>query len=157
MRLLARLVEFRSKTASIVFCILVSCLVLGCSLVLQWLVYDDWLHETGPIHIFGSGLAAALTFTLVYERQKRIRERDERMQRHFQAIADMNDRIRNALQAIECSTYVSNPRATEPVRASVDAIEAVLRQALATFPRPSAAVTTIKPEDPVERVSSKSA
>jgi integrase len=37
----------------------VSCLVLGSSLLLQWLVYDDWLHETGPVHIFGSALAAS--------------------------------------------------------------------------------------------------
>jgi hypothetical protein len=43
----------------------------------------------------------------------------------------MNDRIRNALQAIECLTYLSQPQATEAVRQSVEVIDDVLREVLA--------------------------
>jgi hypothetical protein len=81
-------------------------------------------------------LAAALTFLLVYDRQRRTRERQQEILRHFQTIADMNDRIRNSLQAIECSTYATNPAAVEPVRSAVDAIETVLSKVIADLPRP---------------------
>ena len=43
----------------------------------------------------------------------------------------MNDRIRNALQAIECLTYVAQPEATDSVRQSVNVIDSVLREVLA--------------------------
>ncbi|MGC2695118.1 MAG: hypothetical protein WA738_04940, partial [Candidatus Angelobacter sp.] len=42
----------------------------------------------------------------------------------------MNDRIRNALQAIECLNYVAQPEATESVRQSVNVIDSVLREML---------------------------
>jgi negative regulator of sigma E activity len=135
---LRKLLNFRSRRAALAFCVLASCLALVVSLVLQWVVYDDWLHETGPLHVIGSVLAAVVTFTLIYERQRRVREQNEQMIRQFHTIAYMNDRIRNALQAIECSTYVSNPDATAQVRSSVENIEAVLRDVIADFRRPSA-------------------
>jgi hypothetical protein len=52
------------------------------------------------------------------------------MLRRFETIGQMNDRIRNALQAIECATYATNPQATEPVRNAVDVIEGVLQEVL---------------------------
>ena len=52
------------------------------------------------------------------------------MIRRFELISHMNDRIRNALQAIECLKYVSCPQETETVRREVDAIDAVLRDVL---------------------------
>ena len=62
------------------------------------------------------------------------------MLRRFETILGMNDRIRNALQIIECATYATNPEATEPVRDAVDAIEDVLREVLAeTHPAPAEA------------------
>jgi hypothetical protein len=53
------------------------------------------------------------------------------MIRRFETISQMNDRIRNALQAIECVTYVSHPNATDTVTQEVDAIDRVLREVLA--------------------------
>jgi hypothetical protein len=45
----------------------------------------------------------------------------------FETIARMNDRVRNALQTIECVTYLSDPEATQPVREAVEVIDDVLQ------------------------------
>ena len=52
------------------------------------------------------------------------------MLRRFERIAQMNDRIRNALQVIELVTYATNPQATAPVREAVDVIEGILHEVL---------------------------
>ena len=62
--------------------------------------------------------------------QYSMRERQREMIRRFELISHMNDRIRNALQAIECLKYVSSPQETETVRREVDAIDAVLQEVL---------------------------
>ena len=33
--------------------------VLAIATLMQWLIYDDWLHQTGPLQMFGSLFAAA--------------------------------------------------------------------------------------------------
>lgn len=88
------------------------------------------LHKTG-LHFVGSVLAGVLTFVLALRWQLAIRERGVEMLQRFETIGQMNDRIRNALQAIECATYATNPQATEPVRNAVDVIEGVLQEVLA--------------------------
>lgn len=108
-----------------------SSFVLAASLLIQWLVYDDWLHRTGPLRIVGTCIAALVTFVFVLRWQLAVRERHRETVRRFEAISRMNDRIRNALQAIECVTYLSQPEATDSVRQAVDAIDAELREALA--------------------------
>jgi hypothetical protein len=60
-----------------------------------------------------------------------VRKQKLEMLRRFEIILRMNDRIRNALQIIECVTYATNPEATEPVRDAVDVIEGVLHEVLA--------------------------
>lgn len=106
-----------------------SCLVFAISLATQWIVYDDLLHRTGPLRFVGTTLLALLTFTVILNWQMgRVRKEQELLQR-FQTISEMNDRIRNALQVIECTVYVSQPKATDPIRQAVDAIDAALRQA----------------------------
>lgn len=107
--------------------LLASFFVLGASLVTQWLVYDDWLHRTGPLRIVGTSIAALVTFIFMLRWQHSVRERQREMIRQFEMISHMNDRIRNALQAIECVTYVAQPEATQTVRREVDAIDRVLR------------------------------
>ncbi len=104
--------------------------VLVVSLVIQWLVYDDWLRRTGPLRIVGTSIAAIVTLLFVLRWQYAIRERQREMMRRFELISHMNDRIRNALQAIECVTYISQPEATEAVRREVTAIDGVLRDVL---------------------------
>jgi hypothetical protein len=108
-----------------------SSFVLAASLVIQWLVYDDWLHRTGSIRIVGTSIAAILTFGFVLRWQLAVREERREMVRRFEVISRMNDRIRNALQAIECVTYVSQPQAMDSVKQAVDAIDSVLRETLA--------------------------
>ncbi len=60
-----------------------------------------------------------------------VRRRKLEMLRRFETIKWMTDRIRNALQAIECITYAASRDATEPVRVAVDVIEGVLGEVLA--------------------------
>ena len=105
--------------------------VLTASLLTQWLIYDDWLHRTGPLRIVGTCIATVVTFVFTLRWQLAIRERQLEMVRRMEMILRMNDRIRNALQAIECLTYVAQPEATESVRQSVNVIDSVLREVLA--------------------------
>ena len=111
----------------VAFSIAASSFVLLVSLFLQWLVYDDWLHETGPFRIVGTVLAALLTYWFVYRWEKSSQARYAIALARFQAIARMNDSIRNALQVIECTAYAVAPLATEPIREAVDAIDGELR------------------------------
>jgi hypothetical protein len=107
-----------------------SCFVLLVSLLIQWLVYDDWLRRTGPLRIVGTSIAAVITLMFMLRWQYSIRKQQREMIRRFELISRMNDRIRNALQAIACVTYVSQPEATETVRREVNAIDGVLREVL---------------------------
>jgi hypothetical protein len=120
-----------SSTTSIVLVTIVSgAAVFGASTLLQWIIYDDWLHK-GGIRLVGGVLAGVVTSVSVYVWQCAVRERRAEMLRRFETISRMNDRIRNALQIIECATYATNPEATEPVRDAVNVIEGVLHEVLA--------------------------
>lgn len=136
-----------STTTIFVLSLVASSLVLGASLVIQWLVYDDWLHRTGPLRIVGTCIAAVVTFAFVLRWQLAVRERQREMMRQFEAISYMNDRIRNSLQAIECVTYLSQPEATDSVRQAADAIDAVLREALANAGKHPASASTRRTEN----------
>jgi hypothetical protein len=104
--------------------------VLGAAILLQWIIYDDWLHRAG-LRLVGSVEAGILASLFAYRWQWAVREQKVQMLRRFETILQMNDRIRNALQIIECATYATNPAATEPVRDAVDVIEGVLHEVLA--------------------------
>lgn len=104
-------------------------LVLVGTLALQWIVYDDWLHRTG-LRVTGSFVSGALTFALVFRWLMVQRDRKREMLRRFEIIAKMNDRIRNALQAIELAAFATHPGAATPVRSAVDSISEVLEEVL---------------------------
>jgi hypothetical protein len=106
-------------------------IVFAGAIFIQWLIYDDWLHDKGPLRIVGSVLAAGLVFAIAVRWQFAIRWRKIEMLRRFESIKWMTDRIRNSLQAIECISYAADPQATESVRGAVDAIEDVLHEVLA--------------------------
>jgi hypothetical protein len=97
---------------------------------LQWLVYDDWMHNNGPLRLVGSAFAFILTFVFAYRWQLAARRRKLETLRRFETIRWMNDRIRNSLQAIECLVYATNPHVTDPVKDAVDTIERVLDEVL---------------------------
>lgn len=103
----------------------------GFAIFLQWLIYDDWLHEAGPVEIAGSVLAGILMFLLVLRTLHWARQRKKEMIQRLEAIRWMNDRIRNSLQTIECVTYAAAPHATDDVRNAVDVIEGILNDFLA--------------------------
>ena len=128
--------------------------VLTGSLLAQWLIYDDWLHRTGPLRIVGTSIATVLTFIFALRWQLAIRERQLEMVRRMEMILQMNDRIRNALQAIECLTYVAQPEATDSVRQSVNVIDSVLREVLADSGQTH---QTSRPASAVPHIQSKSA
>lgn len=111
----------------ILFSIFASSLVLISSLVLQWLVYDDWLHRTGPLRIVGTAIAAALTFVFVFGWLRAEARQRAQMINRFETIEEMNDRIRNALQVIECTTFGTNPGTAAHVREAVERIDNALR------------------------------
>ncbi len=104
--------------------------IFGFAIFIQWLIYSDWLHDSGPLRVVGSFLAGALMFLSVLRRQLIVRQRKLEMLRRFETIQWMTDRIRNSLQAIECITYAASPEATGPVRDAVDVIEGVLGEVL---------------------------
>ncbi len=109
------------------YCFLASCSVAVVSLILQWLIYKDWLHDGGPERLVGTVLSALIAFIFVWHWQEGIRERRLDTERRMLVIAEMNDRIRNALQAIECITYANDEGSTKVVRDAVDRIDAALR------------------------------
>lgn len=106
-------------------------LVFAVAIAIQWFVYDDWLHDQGPLRLVGSFLAGALMSASVWRLQFVARRRKIELLHRFETIKWMTDRIRNALQAIECITYAASPAATVPVRSAVDVIEDVLHEVLA--------------------------
>lgn len=128
--------------------VLCAVVVFGIAIFMQWLIYDDWLHDKGPLRIVGSLLAGGLTFAVAVRWQFAIRWRKVEMLRRFEFIKWMNDRIRNSLQAIECVTYAADPQATESVRSAVDAIEDVLHEVLAeSHPEPPAALAKARADE----------
>ena len=119
-----------ASTASIWLVSLASGLcVLVFTAFLQWLIYDDWMHSRNPLQLFGTLLAAALTFVVVFRWQIALRRRRREMLRHFETIEWMNDRIRNALQSIDLIAF-AHSEAAEQVRTAVDAISVILKEVL---------------------------
>jgi hypothetical protein len=88
------------------------------------------------LRIVGTCIATVVTFVFAMRWQTAIRERQLEMVRRMEMILRMNDRIRNALQAIECLTYVAQPEATDSVRQSVNVIDSVLCEVLAESGQP---------------------
>ncbi len=127
--------DIQSPPRIVVLCLIASFAVFASSLLLQWLIYDDWLHDTGPVRIIGSAIAAVLTFVGLLRWQQGIRARHQEMLRRFETIARMNDQIRNALQVIECSTYIADPVAAAHVREAVTRIDHVLQGVVAEVKR----------------------
>jgi hypothetical protein len=109
-----------------VYSVVASFSVLAVALVMQWLIYRDWMHEAGPLRIVGTSIAALVTFAFVLNWQLGLRQRQLETLLRFRRIAEMNDRIRNALQAIECLVFVSDRQAIEGIREAVNRIEAEL-------------------------------
>lgn len=104
--------------------------VFSIAILLQWLIYDDWMHANGPLRLVGSVVALVLTFLFTLRWQLAKRRQMMEVLRRFETIRWMNDRIRNSLQAIECLVFATHPHVTDPVRDAVDAIENALQELL---------------------------
>jgi hypothetical protein len=127
--------QIASKPRILLISSITGAVVFAIALLLQWLIYDDWMHWKSPIRIVGSTLAGALASVLSSHWQAVRRRNRVEMLRRFETIAWMNDRIRNALQAIQCVDYATNFEATNSVRDAVNVIDGVLREVLSETPR----------------------
>lgn len=117
-----------SKRRTVAYAVAASFSVLLVAMLLQWLIYDDWLHETGPLRIIGSTLSAVVTFIFLLRWFRAERERGLDAERRFALIAQANDRIRNKLQALANINYVSNDGLTNSMREAVEAIDTALSE-----------------------------
>lgn len=116
----------RSKAAIVVSSLFVGTVVLLLSLVLQWFVYNEVLHRSDPLRAIGSTIAAVVASLFVCHWQTELRRKDLEAMRRFEVIRNMNDKIRNALQAIECLAYTTNQEALNGIQTAVGSIDAVL-------------------------------
>jgi hypothetical protein len=126
--------EIQSDASILLFSLLAGVAVFSIAVLLQWLIYDDWMHRSGPVRLVGSLLSFVLTSFFVSWRLRAIRAEKIEVLRRFETIRWMNDRIRNSLQAIECLVFATNPHVTDPVREAVDSIERVLQEMLKEAP-----------------------
>ncbi len=123
----------RSNSRIWAFALVVSALVFGFALGLQWIVYDRYLHENG-IRIVGSAIAAAVSVLLVLVLETSARNQRLREIKRLETIALLNHHIRNALQAIVSSSGSTN--STDTIRTSVERIEWALGEVLPDLQRP---------------------
>ena len=140
----------------IAYSLLASFSVLLVALVMQWLIYRDWLHETGPVRIVGTTIAALLTFGFVLNWQARLHKQQAENLRRFQRIAEMNDRIRNALQAIECLAFAQNREPIAGIREAVSKIAAELNGVVEDSRPVASGIATAKDPASVELAKTKS-
>ncbi len=115
--------------------------VFWLALAVQWVIYDRILHDAG-LRVIGSSVAAVMALALV--RQMKISARNDRLAdlRRLEAIAVMNHRIRNSLQAITIASGYD----TAAVQESVDRIERVLSEVLPSVRHPNRP-TDVKPQE----------
>ncbi len=133
-----RLNHATNSTARIVlYCLLASFSVLLVAVVLQRVIYTDWLHQPDPVRVVGKTIAAIIAFAFVLHWQLSLRRRHTETLRRLEVIAEMNNQIRNALQAIACVTYATDPNATQAVRDAIETIDAALRGVVAESKPPA--------------------
>ena len=73
--------EIPSIASICFFSILSALIVFSVALLLQWFIYNDWMHRNGQLRLVGSALASAWTFAFVYHRQVGLREKKVEMLR----------------------------------------------------------------------------
>lgn len=117
----------------VILAALASSFVFLTSAVLQWAIYDDWMHRTGPFRLVGTSIAAVLTFWYLCKWMLAERARQTELLRRLEVIAEMNDRIRNAVQGIAFTSYVQQPEEAEHVRQAIETIDHALRGVIETL------------------------
>ncbi len=67
------------------------------TLLLQCMIYDDWMHWQGLLKIVGSTLAGVIAATLAAHRQSVLRKKNIQLLRRIESMPQITDRLRNAL------------------------------------------------------------
>jgi uncharacterized membrane protein len=114
--------------------IFISIVVFFLALVIQWTIYDRYLHEAG-IRVVGSAIAACVSIVLVLVLRTSARNQRLREVQRLETIALLNHHIRNALQAIVSSSGATN--STDTIRTAVERIEWALGEVLTDIQHPS--------------------
>jgi hypothetical protein len=60
--------------------------VLALAILFQWLIYDDWLHDSGPLRVVGSFIAGIIMFASAWRWQLIHRRRKLEMLQRFETI-----------------------------------------------------------------------
>jgi hypothetical protein len=97
------------------------------ALVIQWIIYDRFLHQDG-LRFVGSVISGACAALLVHGMSLQTRRSRLSELHRLECIALMNHHIRNALQAIVCCSGSSE--SAEIIHDSVNRIERVLSDVL---------------------------
>lgn len=111
----------------ILYSLAVCFLVFFLALLMQEAIYNGLLHDKGRLRAVGSTIAALLAFAFVLKYQLDVRKHQRENLRRFEVIAEMNDRIRGAAQALACLKYLSDTGSTDAIRQAVEAIDSALQ------------------------------
>jgi hypothetical protein len=108
------------------------------ALVIQWIIYDRFLHQDG-LRFVGSVISGAFAVLLVHGMSLETRRSRLSELRRLESIALMNHHIRNALQAIVCCSGTSE--SAEVIHDSVNRIQWVLSDVLPVKDEPKSSGT----------------
>jgi hypothetical protein len=111
----------------VAYSLAVCLLVVFVALLMQEAIYEHLLHDKGPLRIVGTTIAALIAFGFVLKYQIDVAERQRRNLRRFEVIGEMNDQIRNAVQALACLKYASDLNSADAIRKAVEVIDAALQ------------------------------
>lgn len=67
------------------------------AILIQWMIYDNWMHWQGLLRIVGSALAGVIAGTVAAHRQSVLRKKKIQLLRRIESIPQITDRLRNAL------------------------------------------------------------
>lgn len=76
--------QIASRAKILLFSLAAGAALFAVTILLQWLVYDDWMHWEGPLRIVGSALAGALAFLLAAHWQLVWRSRKMELPQRFE-------------------------------------------------------------------------
>ena len=120
---------FPSSTLKlVVLAVAFGLLIVGISIALDYFLLTENDSPRTVVEL-SDGFTGAIAGVLVYKVLSYGRTRRRRVAQRLEAIGEMNDQIRNALQIISVSAYSANHAEFDHIRAAMERIEAALQDA----------------------------
>ena len=121
---------FPSSTLKLLlFALVFGLLIVGVSVGLDYFLLSEHDSPRAIVEL-SDGFTGVIAGVLVYRILSYGRNRRQRVAQRLEAIGEMNDQIRNALQIISVSAYAAAERAEfDHIRAAMERIEAALQDA----------------------------